>query len=167
MSTTVAVNTYTHTATFLAAKMMLTLKEIVRESQLDPGQMATGWKNLEDGVAVWMRSRHLQSVTLEVFSRASDKLAARWDLEISYTTSNGDGNFWTDTELIRYSIAKAGLDPKGCGYRFLVCTADGAPKLEGWTTSPFRATDSFVRHSMGSQIGAPEAQVETAYWVKK
>ena len=63
MSTTVTVNTYTHTATYIASKMMLTLKEIVRESGLDPGFLSNRWKRLEEGVAVWMRSRHLQRIT--------------------------------------------------------------------------------------------------------
>ncbi len=166
MSTTVAVNTYTHTATYLAAKMMLTLKEIIRESGLDPLQFSSRWKSLEDGVAVWMRSRHLQSLTLEVYSLQSNALAARWDLEISYTAS-GDSNFWTDTDLIRYSIAKVGLNPRNCGYRFVVFRADGAPKIQGWSDTTLRSTEKFARYSIGSQIGAPGASVETSYWLKK
>lgn len=168
MSTTVAVNTYTHTATYIASKMMLTLKEIVRESGLDPGFLSNSWKPLEEGVAVWIRSRHLQGIMLEVYRLNNEELSARWDLEVSYATSNGtDGSFYTDTELIRKSIAKVGLKPANCGYRFLVSTADGAPVLAGWTTRALLSTDNFVRYSVGSQIGAPGASVETSYWVSK
>lgn len=168
MSTTVAVNTFTHTATYIAAKMMLTLKEIVREAGLRPEYLATDWKSLEGAIAFYLRSQHLRRVILEVYpaSRPHD-LAGRWDLEINYSSTGGDGgSFWADTDLIRYSIAKAGTYPSTCGYRFIVTVAHGAPGYSDWGPTKLLSTDKFTRYSVGSQIGAPGANVETYYWVK-
>ncbi|MBS0631618.1 MAG: HORMA domain containing protein [Verrucomicrobia bacterium] len=169
MSTTVSVNTYTHTATYIAAKMMLTLKEIVRETGLRPENMAGIWSSLEAGLAFYLRNQQLQTVVLEVHpaGRPND-LAGRWDLEINYSSSSTSdgGSFWTDTDLIRYSIAKSGAYPSTCSYRFLITVAPGAPDLAGWESATFLSTDRFTRYSLGSQIGAPGANVETHYWVK-
>ncbi len=169
MSSTVAVNTYTHTATYIAAKMMLTLKEIVRESGLKPENMATNWTSLEAAIAFYLRSQNLRSVKLEVHPAGrTTELAGRWDLDINYSATNdGDGGgFWADTDLIRYSIAKAGAYPGTCGYRFLVTVASGSPDYAGWGPTSLLSTDKFTRYSIGSQIGAPGANVETYYWVK-
>jgi len=169
MSTTVAVNTYAHTATYIAGKILLTLKEIVRESGLDPAQLGTSWKSLEEAAAFYLRAQQLRSLTLEVYPASLPaSLAGRWDLELTYSTGGGDdGSFGTDTTLIRYSIAKAGLQPQNCGYRFVMSVAPGSPDFPGWGPTKFLSTDNFTRYSVGSQIGAPGAKVEAVYWVKK
>lgn len=168
MSTAVSVNTYTHTATYIAGKMMLTLKEIVRESGLSPAYLATNWVSLEGAVAFYLRDRRLVRLVLEVYPGGCPTiLAGRWDLEITYADTGGDGgSFWTDTDLIRYSIAKAGTHPSTCGYRFLLSAKPG-PDYPGWSDTKFLPTDNFTRYCVGSQIGAPGANVETSYWVKK
>ncbi|HWA15273.1 MAG TPA: hypothetical protein VG817_02485 [Gemmatimonadales bacterium] len=169
MSTNVAVNTYAFTATYLAGKMMLTLKEIVRESGLKPENLATSWASLEGGIAFFLRSQHLQRVILEVspFLRPKE-LAGRWDLDITYNTSgSGDGgSFWVDTDLIRASIAKAGAYPSTCSYRFILTVGSGATQYDDWGPATLLPTDKFTRYSLGAQIGAPGAGVETHYWVK-
>lgn len=168
MSTTVAVNTYTHTATYIAAKMMLTLKELVRETGLKPENMCDSWQNLETGIAFYLRNRTLREVILEVRpSGRPTELAGRWDLEINYSsTSNGDGGFWVDTTLIRYSIAKAGAYAGTCTFRFVVKTTAGAADPDGWGSTTLLSTEKFTRYSLGQQIGAPGATVETHYWTK-
>lgn len=169
MSTTVSVNTYTHTATYIAAKMMLTLKEIVRETGLKPENMSTSWASLEGGLAFYLRNQHLREVTLEVRPAGRPtELAGRWDLEINYSSEAGadGGTFWTDTDLIRYSIVKSGAYPSTCPYRFIITVAHGAPDFEGWGPTTLLSTDKFTRYSLGSQIGAPGAKVDTHYWVK-
>jgi hypothetical protein len=148
---------------------MLTLKEIVREAGLQPENMATSWASLESGIAFYLRSQQLREVILEVRPAGRPtELAGRWDLEINYSaSSNGDGgSFWTDTNLIRYSIAKAGAYPSTCSYRFVVTVAHGSPDYTGWSPTKLLSTNNFTRYSLGSQIGAPGANVETHYWVK-
>lgn len=169
MSTSVSVNTSTHTATYIASKMMLTLKEIVRTSGLKPENMASSWPSLEGGIAFYLRNQNLKKVVLEIHPAGrSSELAGRWDLEINYSaTSNGDGgSFWVDTDLIRYSIQKAGAYPSTCNYRFIVTVAHCAPDFAGWGPATLLPTDKFTRYSVGGQIGAPGASVETFYWVK-
>lgn len=170
MSTTVAVNTFTHTATYIAAKLMLTLKEIVRESGLKPENLATNWTSLEGAVAFYLRAQQLRRIVLEVYpANKPTVLAGAWELHINYssTTAGDGGSFWADTDLIRYSILKAGVYPSTCGYHFIVCVAPGAPDYPGWSTTKLLSTDNFTRYSVGAQIGAPCASVETFYWVKK
>src|SRR5258708_39759513 len=107
MSTSVVVNTYTQTATYVAAKLVLSIKEIVRASGLDPSQLSDQWETLERGISTWLESRHLRTVTLEIFKASTRELVKRWDLDIIYGY-RGDGTLWTDTNALRYSILKAG-----------------------------------------------------------
>jgi hypothetical protein len=165
MSTTVVVNTYTHTATYVAAKLLLSIKEIVRESGLDPVKLADQWVVLERGISTWLGSQHLQGVTLEIYEPSTVRLVKRWDLDIIYGYS-GDGTLWTDTAALRYSILKAGAIPSRCSYRVLVTTAPGAPAVAGWSNTTLLSTEGFTRYAVGSSIGGNGIGANAAYWVK-
>ena len=113
MSTFTASFTYTHTVTHVTTKMLLTLKEIIREIGLDPGHFSDSWESYERAISAWLTSRHLTCVTLEIYHPSTNGLVARWDIDVLYATV-GDGVLWVDTSAIRYHIAKAGLVPTWC-----------------------------------------------------
>lgn len=167
----VAVSTYaltyntTHTVSYVTSKMLLLLKEIIREVGLDPGKLADQWNTLERGISAWLRSQHLKQVTLEIFNPTSDALVSRWDLDVVYGHGN-DETFWADTDNIRYTIEKAGLAPSRCKYRFIVDTANDAPTVEGWGPTKFRSTDGFRRYSIGATIGGNGIGTDVSYWRK-
>lgn len=163
----VAVSTYTttHTVTYVTAKMLLTLKEIVREIGLDPSNLTDDWKSLERAISTWLRSRHLKQVTLEVFNPRTNALVTRWDLDVVYGYV-GDGSFWTDTWTIRYNILKAGVAPSSCNYRILLKNDPGRPDVEGWGPTSYRSTDGFKRFALGSAIGGNGIGTDVAFWSK-
>lgn len=165
MSTSVSVNTSTHTVTYVATKILLSLKELIRLVGLDPSKLTGEWDTLESGIATWLGSRHLRQVTLEIYSTGSDKLVTRWDLDVNYGYT-GDGSFWTDTDALRYAIAKAGAVPSGCKYEVIVQNAPGAASLSGWSSVPYRSTQGFSRYGVGATIGADGIATETSYWKK-
>lgn len=166
-----AVSTYalayntTHTVTHVTGKMLLILKDIIRGIGLDPGKLTDQWGLLERGISTWLRSQHLKQVTLEVYNPKTDALVTRWDLDVVYGYGSDD-TFWADTDSIRYTIEKAGLVPSQCRYRFIVDTADGAPKVEGWSTCTARSTDGFRRYSIGATVGGNGIGTDVAYWKK-
>jgi hypothetical protein len=163
MSTFVVVNTYTHSVTYLADKMLLSLKEIIRCSGLSPEKLAADWKVLQRGISAWLHSRHLQTVTLEVYSPKTDALVGRWDFDILYGSS-GDGGMWVNTDDIKYHILKAGQWPSACGYRIVVDTKSGEPAVEGWDKTTYRSTNGFVRQSLGTTIDGNGLKSGSAYW---
>src|SRR5438046_464078 len=116
MSTVVSVNTLTHTVTYVTSKMLLSLKEIIREIGLNPSKLTSDWPTLENGIAKWLESRHLERVTLEVYNPKTDGLVYRWDMDVVYGYT-GDGSLWVDTDAIKYAIAKEGCSPAQCQYR--------------------------------------------------
>ena len=166
-----AVSTYaltyntTHTVTYVTGKMLLILKEIIREIGLDPAKLADDWGALEKGISTWLRSQHLKQVTLEVYDAKTDKLVTRWDLDVVYGYGN-DETFWADTESIRYSIEKAGAVPSQCKYRFIVSNADGRPDLDGWSRCTARSTEGFQRYSIGASVGGNGIGTDVSYWKK-
>src|SRR5690242_4204792 len=109
----IAVSTYaltyntTHTVTYVTSKMLLILKEIIREIGLDPGKLTDEWGGLELAISTWLRSQHLKQVYMEIYDPKTDALVSRWDLDVVYGYGS-DETFWADTEAIRYSIKKAG-----------------------------------------------------------
>lgn len=142
MSTFVFVNTYAYSVTHVTNKLLLSLKEIIRESGLDVAKMPQQWSMLERGVTTWINSKHLETVTLEIFDSKTDDLVGRWDIEIVYGYV-GDGSLWVDTDAIKYSIRKAGLVPAGCDYRIVVCRRPNAPAvMDGQTVRSVRQMGS-------------------------
>lgn len=163
---TVAVYSYTHSVTYVADNILRSLKNIIVLSGLDPQKLSGDWKVLLAGISRWIESQHLELVTLEIFDSATEKLITRWDIHVVYTWSADAGNFWTDTDQLRYAIKKAGLAPSQASYRVLVHNKAGNPSVEGWSSTGFRSTDGMVRQSLGSTIEHSGLGATTSYWRK-
>jgi len=167
----VAVSTYaltyntTHTVTYVTGKMLLLLKEIIRGVGLSPGKLTEEWESLELAISTWIRSQHLQKLTLEIYDSKTNALVSRWDLDVAYGYGSEDG-FWVDTDSIRYSIKKSGLVPSQCSYCFLIYNAPGRADVPGWGPTKARLTDGFRRYSIGATIGGNGIGTEVAYWKK-
>lgn len=165
MSTFVAVNTYTHTTVYITDKMLHSLQFIIRESGLDPSPFVNDWGWMERGIRTWLGTQDLQTVILEVYSPRDNALVGRWDFDVVYGYgSDGGGGMWVDTDAIRYAIGKAGLWPSQCAFRLVTVTKPGRPDVDGWSRTTLRSTNGFMRHSIGTTIGAVGAGTSTAYW---
>jgi hypothetical protein len=162
--TTFTVNyTYAHTVSYVTTKMLLLLKEIIREIGLDPSSFAKDWDTNEMAIATWLASGHLRRVTLEVYSKDTGKLVTRWDMEVLYSTV-GDGSLWVDTDAIHYNIVKAGVAPSGCNYDIILRTRPGRPAVDGWGPGALRSTEALTRYNIGATVGGNGLTSETAYW---
>jgi hypothetical protein len=163
MSTFVAVNTYTHSVTYVTDKILLSLKEIIRESGLSPEKLTNEWVTLQTGISTWLATRHLEQLILEVYNPRTDGLLHRWDFEIAYDLS-GDGTMWVDTDDIKYHILKAGLWPSNCDYCIIAVTKRGRPDVNGWSRGTLRSTDGLVHHAIGTTLNGNGLGARTAYW---
>ena len=115
MSTSVSVNTYTYSVTFVADNVQRTLKDIIVQSGLDPTKYVNSWKSVNLALTTWVQSKHLKTIILEIFNPKDDTLVGRWDIEISYGWSSSDtGSFWIDTDQIKTAIRKCGAVPSSC-----------------------------------------------------
>lgn len=162
--TSVAVNTYTHSVTYVADNILKSMKDIIRLSGLDPTNLVEGWANTMRGLQTWLHSQHLETVILEIIHPTSGALVGRWDIDVIYTTGLGDGEFWTDTEQIKYHVRKAGLAPSEAKYRLVLRNRSGRPEVDGWVPTRCRSTEGFVRHSLGSTIEHHGLGASAAYW---
>jgi hypothetical protein len=165
MSTFVAVNTYTHSVTYVTNKLLLSLQNIIRWSGLSPEKLADDWVVLERGIKIWLGTKDLTQLVLEVFNPRTDVLIGRWDLEIRYGYV-GDGSFWVNTDDIRYHIQKAGVWPSTCNYRVVATTKPGCPDVLGWSNTTLRSTNGFMKQSIGTTIDGSGLSVGTGYWRK-
>lgn len=163
MSTFTVNYTYAHTVSYVTTKMVLLVKEIIREIGLDPATLAGSWESTEKAVSTWLASRHLSRITLEVYSISSGALITRWDMDVLYCTV-GDGSLWVDTAAIRYAIIKAGTVPSGCTYNLILTTKSGAPDVAGWGPGRLRSTSGLTRYNIGTSVGGNGVTSETAYW---
>lgn len=161
--TSVAVNTYTHSVTYVADNILKSFKDIIRLSGLDPAKFANDWASNMRAIKAWLGTGDLEKVVLEVFNPRNGALIARWDIDIVYGWS-GDGSFWTDTEQLKYHIRKAGLAPSDAAYEIILQNKPGRPDVVGWGPGSFRSTDGFVRHSLGSTIEHYGLGGSAAYW---
>lgn len=152
MTVIVSVRSYTHSVTYVTDNVLRSLKDVIRLSGLDPAKLATQWTILEAGISTWIESQHLQRIVLEVFDSRNDRLLGLWKVEISYAWSNGDGEFWTDTEAIRFAIRKAGVLPQQAEYDIKVTTKVGRPTVAGWMPTTLRSTSGFVEQRIGTTV---------------
>lgn len=152
MSVSVSVRSYTHSVTYVTDNILKSLKDIIRLSGLDPGKLADEWTVLEKGIRTWIDSGHLKKIVLEVFDPRTNALLGRWDIEISYAYSGDNGQFWTDTDSIRFAIRKAGVHPEQARYDVKVTTSAGRPDVTGWATTTFRSTAGFVEQRIGTTV---------------
>ncbi|MFS2318917.1 HORMA domain containing protein [Maricaulis sp. D1M11] len=164
--TTVSVNTYTHSVTYVADNMLKSLKDIIRLSGLDPANFIEDWEVNKRGIKCWLETQYLIGVELEIYDPKTDALLFRWDMDVVYGWSSDDGNFWVDTDQLKYAIRKAGLVPSQAKYSLLLRTKPGRPDVDGWQKSTGRSTAGFTRQSLGTTIDHSGLGANTAYWRK-
>jgi hypothetical protein len=152
MSVSVSVRSYTHSVTFVTDNILKSLKDVIRLSDLDPQQFVSSWEVLHSGISRWIESGHLERISLEVYDPTSDRLLGRWDVEISHAYSADDGEFWVDTDAIRFAIRKAGVLPGNAKYDVKVTRKPGYPAVAGWVSCSFRSTEGFVQQRIGTTI---------------
>ena len=70
--TSVAVNTYTHSVTYVADNILKSLKDIIRLSGLDPSEFVGDWELNMRGVQTWLNTGDLESVELEIYDPMTD-----------------------------------------------------------------------------------------------
>jgi len=162
--TSVASYSRTQSVTYVAENILKSLKDIIRLSGMDPTKLVGGWVSNQLAISTWLASEHLEKVVLEIYSPVTGKLVTRWDIDIVYSWSTGDGNFWVDTDQLRYAIKKTGTAPENVTYRLMLKTKPGEPTVLGWGSSPFLSTEGFVRHTLGSTIEHNGLGASAAYW---
>ena len=161
--TSVSVNTYTHSVVYLADNILRSLKDVILESGLNPGNFVSHWESNKRAMTTWLESQHLQRVSLEIYNPTTGALVTRWDIDIVYAW-NGDGQFWTDTEQLKYHLRKAGIVPSTARYDLLMTVSPGSQSVNGWSTTSLRSTDGLVRQTLGSTVEHSGLAGNAAYW---
>jgi len=164
MSTLVTVNTYAHSITHVTENILRCLQDIVRESGLNPTKIADDWDVLERGIRKWIETKYLEELVLEVYDPAGGSLIGRWDFEIYYGYTDGSGNFYVDTDQIKWAIKKAGVWPSLAEYRIVAETKEGRPEVLGWCSTTLRSTEGFVKQSLGTTIDGAGLSAGAGFW---
>lgn len=164
--TSVSVYSYTHSIYYVADNILKSLKDVIRLSGLSPERLVSSWQSNLRAIKTWLESGHLERVVLEVFDPSTNKLLVRWDLDIQYNWTSGDGSFWTDTDQLRYHIQKSGTSPYAASYRLLLQTKPNEPHVEGWSKSPYLSTEGMLRQSLGSTVQHGGLGANASYWRK-
>lgn len=163
--TTVSAYSYTHSTTYVADNILKSFKDIIRMSGLSPEKFVDDWDLNRRAVKTWLESGHLVQVQLEIFHPRTDALIIRWDVDIVYEWSGGDGSIYTDTDQLRYAIRKAGIAPSDAKYDIVLrVKREGRPAVAGWSDGAGRSTAGFSRHSLGSTIQHSGLGANAAYW---
>lgn len=167
MGVSVSVRSYTHATTYVAENILRSLKNILLYSGLAPDRLVDDWDVLHRGIKTWIDSGHLQKVVLEVYDPVSSALIGRWDVQVTYEWTGGDGQFWTDTDQIRFAIKKAGVLPSSARYRVVATTASERPDVVGWSSTQLRSTDGMVEQRIGTSIEASGLSGGMSYYRRK
>jgi hypothetical protein len=165
--TSVTVNTYTHSVTYVSDNILKSLKDIIVLSGLDPSHLVSTWASKTRALKAWLGSQDLTKVVLEIYDPVTDALIRRFDIDVAYSwNGGGDGGFWTDTDQIRYALKKAGVTASTAKYDVVLERKVGAPAVEGWSDCDYRSTAGFVRQGLGTTIEHNGLGANTSYWRK-
>lgn len=164
--TTVITYSRTNSVTYVADNILKSLKDTIRLSGLDPANFVDDLASYMLAVKTWLESEHLKKVILDIYDPKNDDLIMRWDMDVQYSWSAGDGNFWTDTDMLKNAIRKAGVAPCHAKYEIRLRTRPGRPYVPGWSKCDSRSTAGMVRQSLGSTIEHNGLAAAAAYWRK-
>lgn len=162
--TSVITYSRTQSVTYVADNILKSLKDIIRLSGMDPTNLVNDTEINMRGIKAWLESEDLEKITLEIYDPKTNDLILRWDIDVNYSWSAGDGNFWTDTDQLRWAIRKAGVAPISAKYDLLLRTKPGRPDVPGWSRTTARSTDGMVRQSLGSTIEHNGLGATASYW---
>lgn len=163
MTTTITYSR-THSVTYVADNILKSLKDIIRESGMNPAKLVNDTEVIMRGLTTWLDSEHLERITLEIYSPRTNKLITRWDIDVRYDWAFGDATFWTDTEQLKWAIKKAGVAPADAKYKLIVHNKDGRSDVAGWHPCSYRSTAGMVRQSLGSTIEHNGLGASASYW---
>jgi hypothetical protein len=155
---------YAHNVAFLSDNLRNSLREVIRESGLNPDKLMQDWKTVERGLQAWLHSRHLYHIVVEFYRSGASMASARWDIPIGYDGLGVDDDMWPDTAYLRQLIAKAARPTADCTYRTILCTHTGAPPVDGFEDCSFLATGSMIARSAGTIIAAGQLTASVTYW---
>lgn len=160
----VSVYSFTHSVTFVTDNILKSFREIIRLSGLSPAKFVDNWQNYHRAINAWLSSEHLIRVVLEIYHPRTDALIKRWDIEIAYEWSSGEGSFYADVEQLRYAIRKAGIAPSEAEYSMILVHKPGAPAVPNWGAGSLRSTIGMSRQSLGSTVDHNGLGASAAYW---
>ena len=165
MSSTYAITyTRTHTATFASDNIRNVLREIVRESGLDPTHLVDDWQILGKAAKTWLESGHLCEVVIEFYMLGTDQALARWDLPISYDGSGDDSDMWFSKNHLLRTIAKASKPPANAIYRVILRVNPNAPYVDGMLDAELRSVGNMICRNAGISISTPDIMTGLRYW---
>jgi len=162
--TSVSVNTYTHSVTYVADNILKSLKDIIRLSGLNPTNFVSSWETNLRAVRTWIESGDLEKIILEIFDPQTDNLIYGWEIEIDYRYSTDEGCFYADSDQLKYNIRKAGISLSRAEYSLLMKTKPGRPDVKGWGKGQQRSTVGMTKQSLGSTISHNGLGAKTSYW---
>lgn len=160
----VSVYSYTHSVTYVTDNILKSFREIIRLSGLSPAKFVDNWHDYQRAINAWLSSEHLLQVVLEIYHPRTNALIKRWDIDIAYEWSSGDGSFYADVEQLRYAIRKAGIAPSEAEYTMILVHKPGAPAVQNWGAGSLRSTAGMTRQSLGSTVDHNGLGASAAYW---
>jgi hypothetical protein len=165
MPAVVQVNVAAYASTHVSTNLIRSLKQLVVACGLKADKLLGQWQTLERGVATWLASRHLESLTLEIYDPRTDTLVGRFDFDLDYTYHPaGNGDLWIDPDTVAYAVRKAGAISAACDYQIWARTSAGRPNVAGWTTGTMRSTTHLHRHCVGAAVGGGDLGASLSYW---
>jgi hypothetical protein len=154
----------TQSVTYVADNILKSLKDIIRLSGMDPTNFVNDAEVNMRGIKSWLETEDLEKIILEIYNPTTNALILRWDIDVNYGWSSGDGNFWTDTDQLEIAIRKAGVAPSTAKYDLLLKTKPGRHDVAGWNRGTSRSVDGMVRQSLGSTIEHNGLGGSASYW---
>jgi len=153
----------THTAIYVADKMLIVMKTLILTYGLDPKKLADAWSGwVRDAARAWMESGHLTKFVIEFYRAGETEAQGRWDFPIRYDGTDID-QMWVDRDFLADTIGKVSRPPSECTYRVLLEHSPGAPDI-GLQDVNYLQLKGRTAREAGTVIGTSDIFASVVYY---
>jgi len=182
VKTGVTVNTWTKAVSVTVNETMSLLSKYVTHRGFDVGYLKRLHDNIEEGLKLWLTSRNLAGLHLEVFDRDTGELIDKFELDYVHTPPKEADQEIVDQikndefEILHKQILNQLQDvdapPETAQYRLVAELEENEegqapPPVEGWQSTALKSTDHLNKKDLGTAIDAGSIQTSAAIWLSQ
>jgi hypothetical protein len=167
----VEIKTWTQSIIHVSNEVMHVWLEIANLRKLSNEYIVNLRETLTRGLFVWLTGRYLETAFMEVYLPSNTTQAEeRWGMNFIYLDPT-DGNIEGDStnsksfqkaadHLLKEIADQLAILPDGAVYRIVFTLKDGAPAVEGWSSTQLRDVSHLQHRDIGRTIDSKKIGVD-------
>jgi hypothetical protein len=130
--------------------VMEQLLEVTYRRKLDPADLMSRRKSVEDALYVWLHEQTLRRAIFEVSLPGDGDALEHWEFTITYSETADSEVKRAPTEDLKHFCATLKALPPGSDYTIILCVTPEAKAVPGWGPGEIKPITPTVEKSFGA-----------------